>query len=122
LAISRLLATVVETSSNQQDWPDELDALSAAPQYHALLFENEAVRVLDTRVPRDKRFLSTRTHGQAFFYILSCGDFVRRDGEAATVVDGRITGKKIPQGSALWSEPLPPHTLENVGGSELRAN
>jgi len=35
---------------NQLDWPDELDASSAAPQYHALLFENEAVRVLDTRV------------------------------------------------------------------------
>ena len=33
-----------------QDWPDELDALSAEPPYHALLFENEAVRVLDTRV------------------------------------------------------------------------
>jgi hypothetical protein len=30
---------------------EALDALNAAPQYHLLLFENEQVRVLDTRVP-----------------------------------------------------------------------
>jgi quercetin dioxygenase-like cupin family protein len=36
---------------NPQQWPDELDALIAAPQHHILLFENEAVRVLDTRIP-----------------------------------------------------------------------
>jgi hypothetical protein len=40
---------------NQQDWPAGLDALSAAPQHHALLFENEAVRVLDTSVPPELR-------------------------------------------------------------------
>ena len=37
--------------SKEQDWPDELDALNAAPHHHTLLFENEFVRVLDTRVP-----------------------------------------------------------------------
>ena len=45
---------------------------------------------------------------------------MRRDGDGRTVVDSRILGKG-PQGNALWSEPLPPHTLENVGESELRA-
>ena len=32
-------------------WPDEFDALNAAPQHHALLFENEFLRMLDTRIP-----------------------------------------------------------------------
>jgi hypothetical protein len=48
------------------------------------------------------------------------GDFIRRDAEGSTVVDSR-TIAKVPEDSALWSGPLPPHTLENVGNLELRA-
>ncbi len=33
-------------------WPDSLDALRAAPNYHRLLFENDRVRVLEVRIPR----------------------------------------------------------------------
>jgi quercetin dioxygenase-like cupin family protein len=105
--------------SHQQDWPDELDALNAAPQYHALLFENEAVRVLETRI-RPGQTVPLHTHRwPSVLYIVSWSDFVRRDGKKTIVVDSRITGK-ILQGSALWSGPLPSHTLENVGESELR--
>jgi hypothetical protein len=32
-------------------WPDSLDAVIAAPQYHRLVLENERVRVLDTQIP-----------------------------------------------------------------------
>ena len=32
-------------------WPDSLDAMIAAPQYHSLVLENDRVRVLDTRIP-----------------------------------------------------------------------
>lgn len=28
-------------------WPDPLDAMTAAPRFHRLLFENERVRVLE---------------------------------------------------------------------------
>jgi hypothetical protein len=49
-------------------------------------------------------------------YLLSWSGFVRRDGEGATIVDSCIAGS-IPQGSAVWSGP--PHTLENVGESDL---
>ena len=31
-------------------WPASLDALAAAPESHRLLFENGAVRVLETRI------------------------------------------------------------------------
>jgi hypothetical protein len=44
-----------------QLWPDELDALQAAPGYHVLLFENESVRVLDTRV-RQGQMVPLHTH------------------------------------------------------------
>jgi hypothetical protein len=102
-----------------QLWPDELDALQAAPGYHVLLFENESVRVLDTRV-RPGQMVPLHTHRwPAALYILSWSDFVRRDGGGLTLVDSRMGGKPM-GGVAVWSEPLPPHTLENVGESELR--
>ncbi len=61
-------------------WPDSLDALTAAPRHHTLMFENDRVRVLDTRI-----------------------------------------APPPPEPPAvLWSAPLPPHSLENVGRSEIR--
>jgi quercetin dioxygenase-like cupin family protein len=105
--------------SNAPLWPDELDALLAAPLHHALLFENESVRVLDTHVlPGETVPLHTH-RWPAALYILSWSHFVRRDGEGAVMVDSRMGGSPA-EGVAVWSGPLPPHTLENVGESELR--
>ena len=99
--------------------PDELDALVAAPKYHSLLFENEFVRVLDTNVPPGET-VPLHTHcWPSTLYILSWSDFIRRDGEGNIVVDSRNISKPA-QGSAVWSEPLAAHTLENVGETELR--
>jgi hypothetical protein len=103
---------------NKKDWPDELDALTAAPQYHSLMLENECVRVLDTRVPPGQTVPLHTHRWPGAQYILSWSDFVRRDAEGKILVDSRNL-QKIPQGSAVWSTPLPPHTLENVGASEL---
>ena len=103
---------------NKKDWPEELDALNAAPQHHSLLFENESVRVLDTRVPPGQTVPLHTHRWPGAQFILRWSDFVRRDAEENTLVDSR-TLQKIPEGSAVWSTPLPPHTLENVGASEL---
>jgi hypothetical protein len=100
----------VSTGTNAQGWPEELDALVAAPGNHSLLFENEAVRVLDTRVaPRETVPLHTHRWPSAL-YIVSWSDFVRRDGVGTVMADSRAGGK-LPEGSAVWSGPLAPHTL-----------
>jgi len=101
------------------NWPEALDALNAAPEYHVLLFENERVRALDTRVPPGHTVPLHTHRWSSALYILSWSDFIRRDEEGRIVVDSRVPGRK-PQESALWSGPLPPHTLENVGDTELR--
>ena len=104
---------------NQQKWPNELDALIAAPRHHKLLFENDAVRVLDTGIAPGE---TTPLHNHcwpATLYILSVSDFVRRGEDGAVIVDSR-TIPPITAGTALWSAPLGPHTLENVGSNELR--
>ncbi len=106
--------------SNPSEWPDQLDALQAAPHHHLLLFKNDMIRVLDTRVTQGQT-VPLHTHCcPSVLYILSWSDFVRRDGEGRTILDSRLR-QRAPQGSAVWSSSLPPHTLENVGESVLRA-
>ncbi len=100
-------------------WPPELDALIAAPKHHRLVLENDRVRVLDTRIaPGDT--VPVHTHRwPAVNHIMSWSDFVRRDADGKVLVDtrGRPPPEKLP--FVVWSEPLPPHTLENVGAGEL---
>lgn len=101
-------------------WPDALDARSAAPQFHALLYEDERVRVLDGRVPPGVT-VPVHTHRWGgVLYILSTSDFVRRDPEGNVLVDTRVSGTTPIVGSATWGGPLTPHTFENVGSQEFR--
>lgn len=102
-------------------WPESLDALQAAPAQHRLVLENERVRVLDTCV-RPGETVPLHTHcWPAVLHLQSWSDFVRRDEKGQVLVDTR--GKPPPASVPLtmWSPPLPPHTLENVGAVELRA-
>lgn len=100
-------------------WPESLDALPAAPRHHRLVFENDRVRVLDTRIAPGET-VPVHTHRwPAVHHIHSWSDFVRRDAEGKVLVDTR--GRPPPASLPLvvWGEPLPPHTLENVGAAEL---
>lgn len=109
----------MQQEANPKDWPEELDVLRAAPKHHTLLFENEAVRVLDTRVAPGETVPLHTHRWPSTLYVMCWSDFVRRDGNGAVVADSRMGGK-LPEGSAVWSGPLAAHTLENVGTSELR--
>jgi hypothetical protein len=100
------------------EWPDELDALLAAPEHHRLLLENESVRVLKTVIAVGE-MTAVHTHRWPNVqYVVSVADFVRRDGDGNVILDTRASGAPTPS-TALWSEPIPPHSLENVGDSEL---
>jgi hypothetical protein len=111
---------VAEPDAAAWAWPDSLDVLTAAPDHHHLLFENEAVRVLETRIGPGE---TTRLHMHrwpAALYALSFGHFVRRDDEGTVLVDTRESGELRQPGTVAWSAALPPHTLENVDSSEIR--
>ncbi|HEY1579735.1 MAG TPA: hypothetical protein VGF82_21925 [Terracidiphilus sp.] len=100
-------------------WPTELDALIAAPENHRVLFENESVRVLETFL-EPGRSTPLHTHcWPAALYVLSGSDFIRRDEDGAVTLDSRNVAK-LSSGIAQWTPPLPPHTLENVGTTEIR--
>jgi len=101
-------------------WPESLDALQAAPESHRLLFESDVVRVLETTIPPGETTPVHTHRWPGIQYFLSIGHFVRRDGEGATLVDTRDGGVLPQPGSAVWSEALPPHSLQNVDSSEIR--
>ena len=102
-----------------EQWPNELDALIAAPQHHKLLFENEFVRVLDANIPPGE-MTALHTHRFAASHIvISWSDFIRYDAEGNVLLDSRNMGKSVPQHTVLWSGPLGPHTLKNVGANDL---
>jgi hypothetical protein len=101
-------------------WRDSLDALAASPESHRLLFENEAVRVLETRIaPGETTELHTH-RWSGVLYVISFGHFVRCDGDGNVLVDSRAGGWLPQSGTALWSAALPPHTLENVDATEIQ--
>lgn len=100
-------------------WPESLDALEAAPEFHRLLFENDAVRVLETRIASGQTTPVHTHRWPSVFYILSSGHFVRRDADGAILVDTRSTGSLPQPGTSIWSDALPPHTLENVDVSDI---
>lgn len=104
-------------SESNWPWPDSLDALVAAPKHHKLVFENDRVRILDTRIPTGD-LVPVHTHRwPAVYYTIVPGEFVRRDGEGNLLLDTRVT-PRLP-GSASWIESLPPHSIENVGEAEI---
>ena len=100
-------------------WPEHLDALIAAPKHHTLLFENDAVRMLDTRIQAGDRTPVHTHRWPAALYIVSWSSFVRRDANGEIVMDSRTVPSLAKPPRALWSQALPPHSLENVGSSDL---
>jgi len=109
-------ATIV---SSEWPWPSNLDALMAAPRHHRLLFENDRVRVLEVRIPRGE-MVPVHTHRwPAVLHLQSWSAHVRRDETGKLIFDSREAGPGPKSPSAVWCEPLPPHSVENVGEAEL---
>ncbi len=96
------------------------DAMFAAPAYHQLLFENDRVRVLDTVIESGDTVPLHTHRWPSVMYVMSFSDFVRYDADGNILLDSRTLDSKPKPGEAMWSPPLGPHTLENVGTGELR--
>ncbi len=105
--------------NSPEPWPRYLDACLAAPDHHILLFENDAIRVLDIRV-LPGHTVPLHTHcWPASLYFLSWSHCLRRDAANAILMDSRNSPPPA-QGTVTWSPAMPPHTLENIGQATLR--
>ena len=99
-------------------WPEPLDALVAAPEFHTLIFENEHVRVIRTHIPPGSKVPAHTHRWLCVLTIRSWSDMIRRDEEGKTLRDTRqFPPPQLNQ--PLWQEALPPHSVENVGGGAI---
>jgi hypothetical protein len=103
------------------DWPSHLDALFAAPAHHRLLFENDAVRVIETVIPPGETAPLHTHRWPGTMYLLSWSEIVRRDAFGTILMDSRTSSIKRAHDTITWSPALPPHTLENVGHATFHA-
>jgi predicted metal-dependent enzyme (double-stranded beta helix superfamily) len=110
---------ITRASSKAWPWPEALDALVAAPDYHKLLFENEHVRVLDVRIGPGQ-IVPVHTHKwPSVIQVRSASDFVRRDGDGNLLFDSRDAGAADEAPAIIWTDSLPPHSVENIGNAEI---
>ncbi len=113
------MASQVEPKASAWPWPDSLDAVIAAPQYHRIVLENDRVRVLDTIIPIGD-IVPLHTHRwPALYYTIAAGDFVRRDAEGNVLFDSRTVPGLLTSSAGTWMECLPPHSVENVSANEI---
>jgi hypothetical protein len=110
----------VDVESDRWQWPDELDALAAAPGNHELLLENDRVRVLLTTIPVGATTPVHTHRWPSVEYVLGATNFVRRNADGKVLFDTRTAAAEPRVSDVLWSDPFPPHSLENVGDSDLR--
>ncbi len=92
----------------------------AAPVHHEILLENDRVRVLDSLV-RPGESTPVHTHRlPSVLYIIGISDFVRKDADGNIIYDSRTAESKPQPGTAVWSGPLTPHSVTNLGQTDIR--
>lgn len=98
---------------------DPLDAMAVSPDNHEVLLENERVRVLDTRLAPGERTPVHTHQWPAALYVMSWSDFVRYDPDGNVLMESRAMAEAPKAGAALWSAPLVPHYVQNIGERDL---
>jgi hypothetical protein len=104
----------------EQGCQDLLDAMVAAPQHHRVLLENERVRVLDAYVAPGEATPVHTHRWPSVLYVVKSSHFVRYGADGSVSVDSRTLASLPGEGAALWTPPLGPHFVRNVGEAELR--
>ena len=86
----------------------ELDPLQVTPQTHKLLFENQFVRVIESKLPTGE---TEPKHGHPRSVTVYLADV---DTEIKTFPDGKISRVHRTAGTVGWSEAAL-HEIKNVG-------
>lgn len=96
--------------------------LAAAPQHHRAVLDNDAVRVLDVRIPPGDTVPAHQHDLPSIFITLSPADLVFRNLAGETVRNVRRSRDSDSEPSVEWRDPAPaPRIVSNVDTVELHA-
>jgi hypothetical protein len=102
-------------------WPDSLDALTAAPANHALVFENEEYRILHvTVVPGVLDPIHTHK-GKSLIWVTKTSPIVYntytldKNNNLVLAKKDTLIIKPEELNRGVWENPEPPHSVENIG-------
>ncbi|HVO60321.1 MAG TPA: hypothetical protein VMT53_05265 [Terriglobales bacterium] len=127
ILVTILVAVPAATGQNDTNrskegcpWPENMDAVKAAPETHKVIFENEHVRVLQVTIPPHSKE-SIHTHcWPGTLYIQQAGDAIDRDANGKILFDSRQLKVKPKAPFVEWSPGDPPHSIENLDDLPLK--
>jgi len=96
--------------------------LSAAPEHHRVILENESVRVLDVRIAPGDTVPAHQHNLPSIFITISPADLIFRDLSGETVKNVRRAHTTSIEPEVEWRGPAPaPRIVSNVDTVELHA-
>ena len=101
-------------------WSENLDAVTAAPENHKVIFENEHVRVLEVRIASHSKEPIHAHCWPATLYIQQAGDIIDRDANGKILFDSRQLKAKPKVPFVEWTPQDPPHSIENLDDLPLK--
>ncbi|MGB5820551.1 MAG: hypothetical protein WBG90_13795 [Saonia sp.] len=101
-------------TGNPNDWPQDQDAMVAAPGNHKVLMENDNVRVLEVTVLPGEIEPVHHHQWPSVLHITESGDFIDRDAEGNVILDTRQLAKPLVYPMTVWKDPEAPHSVENL--------
>ncbi len=101
-------------------WPASLDAPTAAPDNHKVMFENERVRVLDVVVGVGGREALHAHCWPSVLYITFRGKLREWDADGKVIREVKDTPPATAFPMTQWLEASPPHSIENLDTQPIR--
>ena len=100
------------------DWPPELDAVIAAPKNHAVLLENDQVRVFEVTLAPGELENLHHHRWPSVLHITEAGHFIDRNANGEVIFDSRELDGPLPLPLTMWKDPEAAHSVENLSSTQ----
>jgi hypothetical protein len=97
-----------------------MDAPTAAPKNHRIVFENDSVRVLEVVVGVGEREVPHAHCWPSFLYVMFRGKLREWDGNGKLIREVKETPPMSSFPQTQWLEVSPPHSIENLDSQPIR--
>ena len=105
--------------SDNWPWPPEMDGALAAPESHVIVFENDAVRVLEIKISAGERE-AEHTHQMPSVMIVDRPAMIRYYREGI-LVSSSAESTIVEAAVGQWMDPEGPHSVENIDDKPYHA-